>query len=269
MRVLILLSVSLLLWPAAPLQSQNPGDAQAEQGDWDRTQGIMNCAPRLVERRDLVEDNFEHSYVTNNPRDIEVGYFSVEPITYVEKGSRFCEALLPASGVSHTYFRASYLTTYVLPGSGVYALDLSSRAVIFNNALRIINSQNTIAAIEASHRLEIHGEGSDHFEELEEATFIDNEAYTWELEISEDGHWHGELSAGESFLLSDADVPAGYSVLGMNKRVRGPGQVTIRESVIFRVNSVSAFKYDPIFQAVCLFSLEALSISAHLLPCEE
>ena len=88
-------------------------DSEKEKGDsWDRTKEILDCAPRLVDRRDLVEDNFEHRYITNNPRDIEVGYFSVEPITYFEEGKRFCEASLPAAGVSDSYFRGTYETYY-------------------------------------------------------------------------------------------------------------------------------------------------------------
>jgi hypothetical protein len=35
------------------------------------------------------------------------------------------------------------------------------------------------------------------------------------------------------------------------------------------VNAISAYKYDPIFQAPCLFSLEPLGITARLLPCEK
>lgn len=258
----------ILLWLPQTLLCGQQAEQDVEREGWDRTRQIMDCAPRMVEQQQLVEDNFDHSYITNNPRDIEVGYFSVEPITYMEKGNRFCEALLPASGVSHTYFRASYETTYSLPGRGVYMLELSSRAMVFNNDLRIINSQNTIAAIEASHRLEVHGDDQVFFVDNDASTFVENQAYTWELEILEDGSWNGELEAGKAIEMSDAEIPAGYSQLKLIKKVQGPGTLSIRESVIFRVNSVSAFKYDPIFQAVCLFNFEALGICTHLLPCE-
>ncbi len=228
---------------------------------------ILDCAPRLVDRRDLVEDNFDHRYVTNNPRDIEMGYFAVEPMTYLEKGRRFCEALLPASGVSHSYFRGCYMTSYYLPGDGLYDVTFISNALIFNNELKMINSQNTIAEIDASHRMEIEIDTTLNTPSPEDVTFKSNAAYEWDIEIDQSGAWHGELLPGD-IVLYDSELPAGFSRLEIKKRVRGPGLITIRESVIFRVNSVSSYKYDPIFQAVCLFSLEPLSVSTRVLPCK-
>ena len=132
--------ISLLAVISGYSQSITPGSSGGD--DWDQTKEILNCAPRLVDRTDMVEDNFEHRYVTNNPRDIEVGYFSVEPITYFEDGRRFCEASLPAAGVSHSYFRGTYETSYTLPGAGVYRVNIESNALIFNNEIRIINAQH-------------------------------------------------------------------------------------------------------------------------------
>jgi hypothetical protein len=239
----------------------------APEGDWHRTRKILDCAPRLVDRRDLVEDNFDHRYVTTNPRDIEVGYFSVEPITYLEDGRRFCEALLPAAGVSQTYFRGCYVTTYQLPGDGIYRVTIRSNALIFNNEVRVINAQNAVGEIEASHRLEIELDTSLNPVIPAVATFKTNPAFTWELEIDQSGTWHGELLPG-NIVLSDPEIPAGFSTLTLERRIKGPGVVTVRESVIFRVHAVSAYKYDPIFQAACLFSLEPLGVSARVLPCE-
>jgi hypothetical protein len=252
----------------ATLQAQMIGNGEREGKDWDRTRMILDCAPRLVDRRSMVEDNFDHRYVTNNPRDIEVGYFSVEPITYVAEGRRFCEALLPASGVSHSYFRGWYTTVYQLPGDGVYSVRIISNALVFNNELRIINAQNAVAGIEASHRLEIDLDTALNPPAPGETTIATHEAYQWELEIDHTGGWRGELLPGE-MKMTDSEIPAGFSTLDLDKEIRGPGQVIIRESVIFRVTSVSAYRYDPIFQAVCLFGLEPLGISTRLLPCEE
>ena len=67
----------------------------------------------------------------------------------------------------------------------------------------------------------------------------------------------------------DQEVPAGVSSLSLERKIRGPGMVTVRESVVFRISAISAYKYDPIFQAPCLFSLEPLNISSRWLPCEE
>ena len=77
---------------ASPCFSQQQAGNESRDEDWDRTREMLECIPRLVDRQEMVEDNFEHRYVTNNPRDIEVGYFSVEPITFFEEGRRFCEA---------------------------------------------------------------------------------------------------------------------------------------------------------------------------------
>jgi hypothetical protein len=264
----IITSGTLLVFIWANGISQGIGKVNQEGDGWDRTRRIMDCAPILVDRRDLVEDRFDHRYVTSNPRDIEAGYFSVEPVTYLEQGRRFCEALLPAAGVSETYFRGSYTSTYSLPGSGVYLVSISSGALIFNNDIRIIDAQNTIVGIEASHRLEIEVDTALNPPAPEDRDFKLHRAYRWELEIDESGAWHGELNPGE-FDLLDSRVPAGFSRLDLERWIRGPGVVSVRESVIFRLDAVSAYKYAPIFQAPCLFSLEPLSISTRLLPCEE
>jgi len=243
-----------------PVRAQTePTDVQAGS-DWERTRKILDCAPRLVDRRELVEDQFDHRYITNNPRDIEVGYFSVEPITYVEQGRRFCETLLPASGVSDSYFRGYYITTYSLPGEGLYRLTIRSHAMIFNNEPRMINAQNTMAELTASHHLEMDIDSVN--------VSASNHAYEWNLEIGSSGSLHGEVIPGE-VEMTDMHIPAGFSRLEMIREVRGPATVVIRESVIFRVETVSAFRYDPIFQAVCLFSLDPLAISTRILPCEE
>ena len=252
-----------------PVHAQriDPGE---EKGDnWDRTRVILECAPRLVDRRDLVEDNFEHRYVTNNPRDIEVGYFSVEPITYFDEGRRFCEASLPATGVSDSYFRGTYETMYTLPGDGVYRIIIESNALIFNNEVRIINAQNTVATIEASHRLQIISDTSLNPEVVSEPNSITSKVYTWEVEVEETGSWHGSACKGDCDDLHGEEIPVGTSSMLLSRKLKGPGVVTIRESVIFEVEALSSYKYEPIFQAASLFSLEPLSISAKLLPCEE
>ena len=226
------------------------------------------CYPRLVDRRDLVEDHFEHSYITNNPRDIEVGYFSVEPITFFESGRRFCEASIPAAGVSDSYFRGTYRTRYSLPGEGVYELQITSNALIFNQDIRIINAQNTLATVHARHRMQLEGESIIQRTDVPRTTTRTAEAYVWEVEIDERAHWEGVVIPAGIEPHNDT-IPGGYSIISQNVKVRGPGVVTIRESVIFRVEALSAYKYDPIFQTICLFNLEPLHISAKLLPCEE
>jgi hypothetical protein len=269
MQAIVRIILLLLILPLLPVGAQEShAEKEEADNDWDRTRRIMNCAPRLVDRRDLVEDQFDHRYITNNPRDIEVGYFSVEPITYLDAGKRFCEALLPAAGVSHSYFRGCYATTYELPGSGIYDLEFISSALIFNNGIRMINAQNALGEVEALHRIEIVLDTVLNPPSPYEYTFNSKEAYSWELEIDESGNWNGELVPGD-FKLTDTEIPAGQSRLSLRRRVRGPGIVTVRESVIFRVEAISAYRYDPIFQVACLFSLDPLGISTRLLPCEE
>ena len=265
---LIALSVLFFLG-TIPGQAQRI-DSKKEQGDsWNRTREILDCAPRLVDRRDLVEDNFEHRYITNNPRDIEVGYFSVEPITYIEEGRRFCEASLPAAGVSKSFFRGTYETIYTLPGKGVYRIIVESNALIFNNEVRIINAQNTVATIEASHRLQIVADTTMNPEAVPGPNSITNKVYTWEVEVEESGNWQGSACKGDCDDLYGEEIPIGTSNILLSRKLKGPGVITIRESVIFQVEALSSFKYEPIFQAVSLFNLEPLSISAKLLPCEE
>jgi len=264
----IFISFNLLAVTLISVSSQEISTRSWEEQDWDRTRMMLDCAPRLVDRRDLVEDNFDHRYVTNNPRDIEVGYFSVEPITYLEEGRRFCEAHLPAAGVSQSYFRGDYLTTYTLPGDGVYSVDIESRALIFYNDMLIINAQHTVGEIEASHRMEIELDTALNPALPSDQNYELNPVLHWDVEIDQSGRWHGELQPG-AIELTDSDLPAGVSTLKINRKVRGPGTITVRESVVFKVNSVSAFKYDPIFLADCLFSLDPLAVSARLLPCEK
>jgi len=258
--------ISLLAVISGYSQSITPGSSGGD--DWDQTKEILNCAPRLVDRTDMVEDNFEHRYVTNNPRDIEVGYFSVEPITYFEDGRRFCEASLPAAGVSQSYFRGTYETSYTLPGERVYQVNIESNALILNNEIRIINAQNTVAEIEASHRLQIMADTSKNTGYSTNSNSSTSKAYTWEVEIKETGKWQGNVCSGDCYLQNEA-TPIGTSTISLSQKIRGPGVVIIRESVIFRVEALSSYKYEPIFQAICLFNLEPLSISAKLLPCEE
>lgn len=258
--------ISLVAFVPGYSQSISPGSSEGDH--WDRTREILNCAPRLVDRTDMVEDNFTHRYVTNNPREIEVGYFSVEPITYFEEGRRFCEASLPAAGVSRSYFRGTYETTYNLPGEGVYLIHLESNALILNNEIRIINAQNTIAEIEASHRLQIMADTSKNSEYSANLISSTSKAYIWEVEIEETGQWQGNVCSGDCYLQNES-TPIGTSTISLSQKIRGPGVVTIRESVIFQVEALSSYKYEPIFQAICLFNLEPLSISTKLLPCEE
>ncbi|MCK5136443.1 MAG: hypothetical protein KAR19_11695 [Bacteroidales bacterium] len=258
--------ISLLAVISGYSQSINPGESKSD--DWDRTQEILNCVPKLVDRRDLVEDNFKHSYVTTNPRDIEVGYFSVEPITYFEEGRRFCEASLPAAGVSQSYFRGTYETTYVLPGDRVYHINVESNALIFNNGIRIINAQNTVAEIEASHRLQIIADTSLNPSVSTDPNSSTSKAYTWEVEIDETGKWQGNVCNGDC-ILQNEEIPSGNSTISLSRKIRGPGVVIVKESVIFHVDALSSYKYELIFQAVCQFNLEPLSVSAKLLPCEE
>ena len=257
-----------MLTLVVPARSQNNGSGTSEGNGWERTREILKCAPRLVDRRDLVEDNFEHRYVTNNPRDIEVGYFSVEPITYFEEGKRVCEASLPVAGVSQTHFRGSYETTYTLPGEGVYRINLESNALVFSNDLRIINPQNTVARIDASHRMEIVVDSLKNPPSPKVQNSITQPSYTWEIEIDETGGWEAEIISCD-IDLHDRVAPSGISTINTSMDLQGPGIVVIRESVIFDINTLSAYKYDPIFQAACLFSLEPLSVSAKLLPCGE
>jgi len=254
--------------PMASTMGQTANKTDQEEMDWDRTRKILECAPRLLERRELVEDQFDHRYVTNNPRDIEIGYFSVEPITYLEQGRRFCEALLPVSGVSESYFRGYYTTSYQLPGDGVYRVSIRSGALIFNNEPRLIDAQNTVGEVEASHHLEVELDTMHQSVSGYEKATKSNRAYQWNLEIGDSGSWHGDLVPGD-IEMTDTEIPSGYSEIELEEEYRGPGTLTIRESVIFRVSSVSAFKYDPIFQAVCLFSLEPLAITTRLLPCTD
>lgn len=258
----IILGSSLL-----SLSSQTIRTMSHEEEDWDRSKTMLDCSPMLVDRMDLVEDNFDHRYVTNNPRDIEVGYFSVEPITYTEQGKRFCEASLPAAGVSESYFRGCYVTTYTLPGNGLYELTIESRALVYYNEILIINSQHSMGEIDASHRLEIEVDTSLNPQSATALPYQSKDVFKWDVEIDQSGRWHGELETGDIKML-DADLPAGISILELKRKVRGPGSITVRESVVFKVNSVSAFKYDPIFQADCLFLLDPLSVSTRLLPCE-
>lgn len=267
-RAAVTLIPLFLMWMIpAKAQRIDPG---AEAGEnWDRTRKILECAPRLVDRMDLVEDNFTHQYITNNPRDVEVGYFSVEPITYFDEGRRFCETSLPAAGVSESYFRGTYETLYTLPGDGVYQLNIESNALVFNNDVRIINAQNTVATIAASHRLQVIADTSMKIAEPADPNSVTKLVYTWEVEVESSGRWQGSACKGDCNDLHGAETPVGTSTLLLSRKFRGPGVIAIRESVIFQLDALSAFKYEPIFQASCLFNLEPLSISAKLLPCEQ
>jgi hypothetical protein len=262
--VTALLMCSLLMSAGA---QDRATDGEGGEG-WERTREILRCAPRLVDRRDLVEDDFDHRYVTNNPRDIEVGYFSVEPVTYFEEGKRVCEASIPVAGVSQTYYRGTFTTSYTLPGDGVFRISLESNALIFSNDIRIINAQNCVADLEASHRIEIQPDSLQGRPVAGEPYAVTQPGYKWEIDVDDSGDWEGHIVSSQ-MELDDHQVPYGISTLSASWDLRGPGRVVIRESVIFEVSSVSSYKYDPIFQAACLFSLEPLSVSAKLLPCEE
>ena len=255
-----------VIYPAIQPWSQDV-EGDGSQGDnWERTREILDCVPRLVDRKDLVEDNFDHRYITNNPRDIEVGYFSVEPITYFEEGNRFCEASLPAAGVSSSYFRGTFTTAYKLPGNGLYLVRIESNAVIFNNEIRIINPQRTIATIEASHRLRIVADTSANPHTVAENHSSTRGVFTWEVEIDEKGSWKGNSCEGECH-MQEEEIPGGNSSVCLDREIKGPGLLVIEESVIFRLEALSAYKYEPIFQANSFFNLEPLSVSAKLLPC--
>jgi len=84
-----------------------------------------------LDRKDLVQDSFEHQYITNNPREMAIGYFSVEPVTYFKEGNRFCEVFLPAAGVSSSYFRGTYTTSYTRAGNGLFEINIGSNALIY------------------------------------------------------------------------------------------------------------------------------------------
>lgn len=267
MQLKILISLTLAVFFFSFLSAQELRTKSHEEQDWDRTRHIMDCAPSLVDKRDLVEDNFNHRYITNNPRDIEVGYFSIEPITYPEEGRRFCEAHLPAAGVSQSYFRGCYVTTYTLPGDGVYTVEIESRALVFYNEILIINAQNSVGNIDASHRLDIELDTALNPVAPGDLNYHSQDVFKWSVEIDQSGRWLGEIQPG-SVEMIDSELPAGISKIDIRRKIRGPGTIKIRESVIFNVNSISAFKYDPIFQADCLFTLDPLGITTRELPCE-
>lgn len=269
MRRATVVFLLLLLLRMIPGYAQRIDQGEKHGENWDRTREILDCAPRLVDRNDLVEDNFTHLYITNNPRDVEVGYFSVEPITYFDEGRRFCETSLPAAGVSESYFRGTYETLYTLPGDGVYQLSIQSNALVFNNEVRIINAQNTVANIEASHRLQIIADTSMKTADIPDPNSVTNQVYRWEVEVEASGFWQGSACKGDCNDLHGEEIPVGTSTLLLSRKLRGPGVIAIRESVIFQMDALSAYKYEPIFQAACLFNLEPLSISAKLLPCEK
>jgi hypothetical protein len=267
MKLKIILIAIIILFPVIHLQSQDYKSGDPQGDNWERTKEIRDCLPRLLDRKDLVQDNFEHQYITNNPREFQTGYFSVEPITYFEEGNRFCEVFLPAGGVSSSYFRGTYTTNYTLAGDGLYEISIVSNALIYNNEIRIINAQPTLAKIEASHRIQILADTS-----LNPYTLIDNNSstlvvYTWEVEIDEKGMYKGNSCEGKCNTL-DEKIPGGHSSIYLNKEVRGPGVLVIKESVIFKMETLSAYNYGPSLQAVSFFNLEPLSISVKLLPCE-
>lgn len=267
MKLKIIAIAIVVFFPVNLALSQNLSGDNPHSDNWGKTKEILDCVPRLVDRQDLVEDNFDHRYITNNPRSTEVGYFSVEPITYFEERNRFCEVSLPAAGVSSSYFRGSYRTSYTLPGEGVYRINIESNALIYNSEIRIINAQHTLGKLEASHRVQIMVDTL-----INPGAVIDNNSststvYTWEVEIDERGNWQGNSCEGECD-MQDEEIPGGNSFISLNREIKGPGTLIIEESVIFHVEALSAYKYEPIFQAISLFNLEPLSISAKLLPCE-
>jgi len=267
MKLKIVSIAILILFPVIHLQSQNFKSGDPQGDNWKRTKEIRDCLPRLLDREDLTQDNFDHQYITNNPHEIQLGYFSVEPITYFEEGNRFCEVFLPAAGVSSSYFRGTYTTNYTLPGNGLYEISVGSNALIYNNDIRIINKLPTLAKIEASHRLQIIADTS-----LNPHSLIDDysttlKVYTWEVEIDENGMYKGNSCDGNCN-TQDENIPGGHSSVYVNREVRGPGVLVIEESVIFQMEALSSFKFQPSFQAVSFFNLEPLSISVKLLPCE-
>jgi hypothetical protein len=87
------------------------------------------------------------------------------------------------------------------------------------------------------------------------------------VEIDEKGMYKGNSCEGKCN-TQDEKIPGGHSSLYLNREVRGPGVLVIEESVIFRMEALSAYKYGPSFQAVSFFNLEPLSISVKLLPCK-
>jgi len=267
MKLKIISIAIIILFPVIHLQSQNYKSSDPLGDNWEKTKEIRDCLPKLLERKDLVQDNFEHMYITNNPQEIEMGYFSVEPITYFEEGNRFCEVFLPVAGVSSSYFRGTYTTNYTLEGSGLYEITIGSNALIYNNEIRIINTQPTLAKIEASHQIQIHADTT-----LNPHTLIDNNSstvvvYSWKVEVDETGMYQGNSCEGKCN-TQDEKIPGGHSSLFLTRKVRGPGVLVIEESVIFQIEALSAYKYEPSFQAVSFFNLEPLSISVKLLPCE-
>jgi hypothetical protein len=271
MKKLIILKIIsiavMILFPVIHLRSQDYQSGDPQGDNWERTKEIRDCLPKLLDRVDLVQDSFEHQYISNNPREIEIGYFSVEPITYFEEGNRFCEVFLPAVGVSNSYFRGTYKTSYTLAGNGLYEISIGSNALIYNNEIRIINPQPTLATIEASHQIQILTDTT-----LNPYTLIDNNSstlvvYTWQVEIDEKGMYAGNSCEGNCN-TQDEKIPGGHSSIYLNREVRGPGVFVIKESVIFQMETLSAYKYGPNFQAVSFFNLEPLSISVKLLPCE-
>lgn len=267
MKLKIIAIAIITIYPAIQPLAQSSNVAGSQGASWERTREILDCIPRIVDRQDLVEDNFDHRYITNNPRDIEIGYFSVEPITYFEEGNRFCETSLPAAGVSSSYFRGTYTTSYTLPGDGFYQVNIESNALIYNNEIRIINPQRTIAKIAASHRLQISADTSVNPHTVIGSNSSTVEVFSWEVEIDEKGNWKGNSCEGECS-MQDEEIPGGHSSIYLNRKVRGPGVLFIEESVIFHLEALSAYKYEPIFQAISFFNLEPLSISAKLLPCD-
>jgi hypothetical protein len=271
MKKLILLkfiSIAIIIFfPAIQLRSQSYKSGDPLGDNWERTKEIRDCLPRLLDRVDLVQDSFEHQYISNNPREIELGYFSVEPITYFEERNRFCEVFLPASGVSSSYFRGTYETTYTLPGNDLYEISIGSNALIYNNEIRIINAQPTLARIEASHQIQILADTSFNPHNLIDSNSSTQAVYTWEVEIDEKGRYKGNSCEGKCN-TEDEKIPGGHSSIYLDREVRGPGVLVFKESVIFRIEALSAYKYEPSFQAVSFFNLEPLSISVKLLPCE-
>jgi len=159
------------------------------------------------------------------------------------------------------------VTNYTLPGDGVYTVEIESRALVFYNDILIINAQNSVGEINASHRLDIELDTALNPLAPGDLDYQSKDVFNWAVEIDQSGRWLGEIQPG-SVEMIDADLPAGISMLNMKRKVRGPGTIKVRESVVFEVSSISAFKYDPIFQADCLFSLDPLGITTREHPCE-